>query len=146
MPRSIYGPPPSFLQLAPELSARSLAVVPAKVTPFSPNYSFAFQFENEFDYRKTAGWMQENWMSSFYWTAAYLAFIFFGKLYMSTRSEPFRLKLPLAVWNVLLATFSIIGTLRTWPEMIHVLSTFGFHHSVCSNTFHKEVSNIFKCF
>lgn len=118
-----------------------LELVTPKANPFSPNYTYVFKFENEFDYRKSSGWMRENWQSSFYYTAAYLAFIFFGKFYMSTRNEPFRLKLPLALWNIVLATFSICGTLRVWPEMVHVLTNYGFHHSVCANTFHREVSS-----
>ncbi|XP_017492175.1 PREDICTED: elongation of very long chain fatty acids protein 6-like, partial [Rhagoletis zephyria] len=58
---------------------------------------------------------------------------------MSTRTSPLKLKLPLTLWNIALALFSITGTIRTWPEMAHVLTRFGFHHSVCANTFHKEV-------
>lgn len=110
---------------------------------YSPNYSVAFKFENEFDFRMGAGWMRDHWQSSFYYALAYVTFIFFGKIYMSTRPEPFRLKLPLALWNIVLAAFSITGTIRTWPEMYHVLSNFGFHHSACSNTFHKQVSFLY---
>lgn len=107
---------------------------------YSPNYSVAFAFENAHDYRKTAGWMARNWHTSFYYSAAYVAFIFVGGIYMSTRTSPLKLKLPLTLWNIALALFSITGTIRTWPEMAHVLTRFGFHHSVCANTFHKEVS------
>lgn len=107
---------------------------------YSPNYTFAFKFENEHDYRKTAGWMKDNWHTSFYYAAAYITFIFVGRIYMSTRTTPLNLKLPLTIWNIALAIFSITGTIRTWPEMYHVLNKFGFAHSVCSNTFHKEVS------
>ena len=114
--------------------------VPFEPNRFSPNYSVLFKFEHDFDYRKSAGWMKDNWRTSFYYTIAYLTFIFVGKIYMSTRNEPFRLKFPLAVWNVFLATFSIIGTFRTWPELIHVLTNFGFHHSACSRSFHRDVS------
>lgn len=107
---------------------------------YSPNYTIAFKFENDHDYRKTAGWMKENWHTSFYYAAAYITFIFVGRIYMSTRTTPFSLKLPLTIWNIALAIFSITGTIRTWPEMYHVLNKFGFDHSVCANTFHKEVS------
>ena len=57
--------------------------------------------------------------------------IFYGQAYMSTRPA-FSLRKPLAVWNTALAIFSIIGTLRTLPEMIHVIQNFGFQHSICS--------------
>lgn len=60
--------------------------------------------------------------------------IFFGQSYMSTR-QPFTLRKFLTVWNLGLAIFSIIGTLRTLPEMIHVIQNFGFQHSVCSPSY-----------
>ena len=110
--------------------------------PYSPNYSYVFRFEDEFVHQNANGWMKDNWHSSFYWALAYLTFIFFGKIYMSTLDEPFKLKLPLTIWNIFLASFSIFGTIRVWPEMIHVLRNFGFHHSVCANTFLYEVSSL----
>lgn len=108
--------------------------------PLSPNYTYVFKFENEFNYRTATSWMREHWQHSFYWSLLYLVFIFFGRIYMETRPKPFRLKLPLILWNLMLASFSIVGTLRTWPEMIHVLTNYGFYHSVCSNSYHKQVT------
>jgi len=35
----------------------------------------------------------------------------------------------------MLAIFSIIGTIRTLPEMFHVLGNFGFYHSVCNASY-----------
>lgn len=123
----------------PHLTMDSFSLVHPEPNPYSPNYTYVFKFEDEFDYRIASGWMKNNWHSSFYWAIAYLTFIFFGKIYMSTRSEPFRLKFLLTIWNVFLASFSIVGTLRTWPEMLHVLNNFGFSHSVCASTFHRNV-------
>ncbi|KAJ6218427.1 hypothetical protein RDWZM_009826 [Blomia tropicalis] len=86
---------------------------------YSPNYSFAFKFENEHNYRKTAGWMGDNWHTSFYYSLAYVTFIFFGKIYMSTRPEPFRLKGPLALWNVRISSFwTWLFILSKAPELI----------------------------
>ncbi len=58
---------------------------------------------------------------------------------MSSR-KPYKLRLALTLWNVSLAAFSIIGTLRTLPELIDVIREFGFAHSVCSNSFHTKVN------
>jgi len=100
----------------------------------APNYSVVFGFEKGFDFQEKRDWMAQNWWTSFYWIAAYMVVIFSGQTYMSTR-EAFRLKTPLVIWNLGLAIFSIIGTLRTMPEMIHVLQTFGFQQSVCSPSY-----------
>lgn len=51
----------------------------------TPNYSYIFEFENEFihtDYRK---WMTENWTVAFYYVGVYMAFIFGGQYYMQNR-------------------------------------------------------------
>lgn len=60
--------------------------------------------------------------------------IFYGQTYMSSR-QAFTLRKCLTVWNLGLAIFSIIGTLRTLPEMMHVIQNFGFQHSVCSPSY-----------
>lgn len=108
--------------------------IPQTGPQLSPNYSYIFQFEQGFDYHTKRAWMAENWWTSFYWISAYMLIIFAGQAYMSTR-ERFQLRRLLTVWNAGLAIFSIIGTLRTLPEMIHVLQNFGFQQSVCSPSY-----------
>lgn len=118
---------------------RLVSIIPNQ---YSPNYSYVFKFEKDFNHASKTQWMQKHWSDSFYWALLYLTFIFYGRIYMIQRSTPYQLKLPLIIWNLLLASFSIIGTLRTWPEMIHVLKNYGFTHSVCSNSYHKFVFKI----
>ena len=96
---------------------------------FSPNYSVIYKFEQQFDYNQAKKWMENNWNTAFYWIAWYLVIVFGGQKWMSNR-QAYKLKPLLVVWNVLLATFSIAGTIRTLPQLIHVLSTSGFSHSV----------------
>lgn len=43
----------------------------------------------------------------------------------------FELRGLLALWNSMLAMFSIMGAFRTAPELIHVLRNYGLFHSVC---------------
>ena len=75
-------------------------------------------------------WMKENWHISLYYIGAYMFFIVAGQHYMQSRPK-FELRNTLALWNFFLAVFSIIGTMRTVPEMMHVLRNFGLHHSCC---------------
>ena len=108
--------------------------IPESGPQLSPNYSFTFKFEQGFDYHTKRAWMAENWWTSFYWVSAYMVVVFIGQAVMATR-EPFQLRRALTIWNMSLAIFSIVGTLRTLPEMIHVLQNFGFQHSVCSPSY-----------
>ena len=55
----------------------------------------------------------------------------FGGQYLMAKREPFQLRTPLVVWNLLLAIFSIFGAARTLPEFIFTFSTHGIYHSLC---------------
>ncbi|XP_015791962.1 elongation of very long chain fatty acids protein 6 [Tetranychus urticae] len=106
----------------------------------SPNYTFAFPFEKSFVYTDARDWMRGHWQTAFYWIALYLVMVFGGQAYMSNR-QPFKLRPLLILWNTSLAIFSILGTIRMMPEMIHILRNFGFYHSVC-NPSYIEVSRV----
>jgi len=108
------------------------------LNPFSPNYSYVFGFERRFNHASNVEWMGVFWHTSFYWVAAYMLVIFGGQAYMANRPA-LKLRRALALWNTLLAAFSIAGALRTLPEMIHVLSKFGFYHSVCNPSYVESV-------
>nr|QKG32709.1 elovl6 [Gecarcoidea lalandii] len=95
-----------------------------------PNYSYVFKFEEDFDTLEKRRWMKENWIISFYYIGAYMIVIYCGQLYMQTRPR-FELRIPLFVWNVFLALFSIWGAYRSAPELLYVLNQFGFRYSVC---------------
>ncbi|XP_076757559.1 very long chain fatty acid elongase 6-like [Xylocopa sonorina] len=102
-----------------------------------PNYSYVFNFEEAFRHLDTKIWMTKNWTNCFYYCGIYMIIIFGGQQYMSNRPK-FELRGILALWNTLLATFSIIGFTRTAPELIHVLRHYGFHHSVCIPSFIEQ--------
>ncbi|XP_071538010.1 very long chain fatty acid elongase 6-like isoform X2 [Panulirus ornatus] len=95
-----------------------------------PNYSYVFKFEEDFDTLEKRRWMKENWMMCFYYIGAYMIVIYGGQLYMQTRSR-FELRLPLFMWNVFLAMFSVWGAYRSAPELLYVLNKYGFRYSVC---------------
>lgn len=97
-----------------------------------------FQFERRFQHIYTKEWMRQYWHTSFYAVAIYMIVIFGGQAFMSNRPA-FKLKRLLTLWNISLALFSILGTFRTLPELLHVLHRFGFYHSVCHPSFIEDV-------
>lgn len=78
--------------------------------------------------------MRKYWHTSFYITFLYVLIVFSLQAFMSKRTA-LRLKTPLTIWNLSLALFSIIGSSRTFPELLHITRKFGFYHSVCHSSF-----------
>lgn len=99
-----------------------------------PNYSYVFNFESEFIHQNTRTWMTENWTTAFYYVGAYMILIFGGQYLMQNRPR-FELRGVLSLWNTALATFSIMGAMRTVPEIITTLTHHGLYHSVCIPSF-----------
>ncbi|KAF2903819.1 hypothetical protein ILUMI_02371 [Ignelater luminosus] len=103
----------------------------------SPNYSYTFPFESNFVYQDAVEWMSENWTLSFYYVVIYVIFIFGGQHVMKNKPR-FELRIPLSLWNTALAIFNIIGTLRTIPEFLHILTNYGLYHSICVPSFIEQ--------
>uniref|UniRef100_A0A2P2HWR7 Elongation of very long chain fatty acids protein n=1 Tax=Hirondellea gigas TaxID=1518452 RepID=A0A2P2HWR7_9CRUS len=95
-----------------------------------PNYSYVFNFEKDFDTPAQRQWMRDNWQMCFYYVGTYMLIIYAGQFYMQNRQR-FELKSVLFTWNIFLAAFSIWGASRTLPELLYVLTNYGFHYSVC---------------
>ncbi|XP_015519907.1 very long chain fatty acid elongase 6 [Neodiprion pinetum] len=102
-----------------------------------PNYSYVFNFEEEFIHQDTRVWMMNNWTNCFYYCGIYMILIFGGQHFMASRPK-YELRGVLSLWNTLLASFSIIGFTRTAPELIHVLRNYGLYHSVCIPSFIEQ--------
>ncbi|XP_044751224.1 elongation of very long chain fatty acids protein 6-like [Coccinella septempunctata] len=98
------------------------------------NDSFVFDFEAEFDEKKAHSWIKEHWTDTFYFNVVYLMVIFSLKKFMQNR-PPYKMMIPAVIWNIFLASFSIIGTIRTFPELRRSLSFHGIHHSICDQSF-----------
>lgn len=62
----------------------------------------------------------------------YLAFVFYVPSLLERR-EGFSLKWAFAAWNVLLALFSVCGSIRTVPHLYHALTDKGFDYTVCED-------------
>jgi len=98
---------------------------------------FTFDFERFSDRVETLRdlrvFMIERWHNSFFYALAYLFLIYTGQIYMKNKPR-FELRLWLAAWNTLLALFSIFGAIRVLPELIYVISRYGFKYSICNNS------------
>jgi elongation of very long chain fatty acids protein 6 len=107
------------------------------------NHSNLFFYEKKFfndDYVYTKRqWMKNNWHMSFVYAAIYIVLIFLGQMFMKNR-EKFDLRRALIAWNLVLALFSIAGSVRTLPEFINTLSKKGVEYSVCNNDYTHGVS------
>jgi hypothetical protein len=55
-----------------------------------------------------------------------------GQAYFRTR-EPLRARTSLAAWNLFLALFSLVGMLRTFPQLVHNLATLTLRENLCAN-------------
>jgi len=75
-------------------------------------------------------WTAEHTEIPIFAVTAYLLFLYNVIPAMKTRKE-WPLKYAFAIWNLLLSIFSVCGTIRMIPYIIHIVSTKGFHHSVC---------------
>lgn len=64
--------------------------------------------------------------------AFYLCFVFYVPGLLEKR-EGFSLKWPFAAWNVILALFSVSGSIRTVPHLVATFNKKGFDYTVCED-------------
>jgi len=89
-----------------------------------------FFFERSFNIEAVTQWSKETKSWSVVFSAIYIVLIFTGQCYMKHRPA-YDLRLPLIVWNLTLAIFSIVGAIRTIPEFVDSLTNHGLAHSIC---------------
>jgi len=65
------------------------------------------------------------------WSSLLYVVVIFGAQWIMQRKEKYDLSSALTLWSGMLALFSVIGTVRMWPEIIHVLRYEGLYHSSC---------------
>lgn len=68
-------------------------------------------------------------------SAIYVILIFTGQRWMQSRL-PFKLQMPMFIWNSVLSLFSIIGAVRTVPELYNGLVSNGLTYTVCDSSFY----------
>lgn len=91
----------------------------------------AFEFEKSINSNDLLKFVKDNFMMSVWSSAVYIIVIFGGQSIME-RKDKFGLKYALAIWSGTLAIFSVVGTARMWPEIIHILRYEGFYKSACT--------------
>lgn len=90
-------------------------------------------FDNEYVESKR-DYMNKYWSLSIYYALVYVVVIFALQAFMRTRPK-FDLRRPLIAWNFLLAAFSILGTVRVWPDFISTIYTKGILETMCSSEY-----------
>jgi len=94
------------------------------------HWLYPYEIENNFDGAHLCAACRSRWWMSYVVVTFYLIGLWVGTSSMRHR-QPFDLKKPLAAWNLFLAVFSFIGTLRTAPVLLTMLNTHGFSYSLC---------------
>ncbi|CAD5226659.1 unnamed protein product [Bursaphelenchus xylophilus] len=85
-------------------------------------------FFEEYNFNKAKRWLVETEPFLLKAVAFYVIGIWTIKWIQSSR-KPFDLKVPLILWNAILATFSILGVIYTTPTWIRVISKHGISHT-----------------
>ena len=86
--------------------------------------------EHSMDEKRVISWMRGHWYWSFFYSALYLALIFFGQKWMKDR-PPYNLRRALCMWSTGLSVFSFYAFYRTFPLVYSSLKVGGFQHVVC---------------
>jgi elongation of very long chain fatty acids protein 6 len=107
-------------------------------TQFDYNYTYVHDLEKKYFDSEYTGvrikWMHDNWWMSVVFSVVYIVGIFGGQRLMKDVPR-FTLQKPLILWNMALAVFSIIGSLRMIQHLAHVVGTHGLEHSICELDF-----------
>ncbi|OQR86335.1 elongation of very long chain fatty acids protein [Achlya hypogyna] len=95
----------------------------------APLYPFAF--ENDFVLSWQPSFCADSMQAAIGLCALYCVLCYAGRHWMATRA-PYDLKTALAGWNLLLATFSFCGAVRTVPFLLDSIYQRGWYQSICS--------------
>lgn len=124
----------SFLAIKPMFDLKPID----STSTLNETYTHIFGFEKLFESHEYVNqiniWMRKNWKLSITLALVYVTLVFLGQAFMRSRPR-YELRLPLVIWNLFLAGFSILGTIRVWPDLLYSLSKDGFLHTVCDNRY-----------
>ncbi len=102
------------------------------------NYTSLFFYEKKFFnshfIHNKKEWMLNNWHMSIFYSILYIVAVHLGQHIMKTRQK-FDLRRGLVSWSFVLAAFSIVGTIRVWPEFIYTFKTYGFQYTICDDSY-----------
>jgi elongation of very long chain fatty acids protein 6 len=119
-------------QLTPE-GTPDYSQLSSIVRDFPHGYYPSYEFEkSSLDFGRVLEFMHENWWIPFSAGTLYLVVIFALQEFMKGR-KALELKWPLFTWNLTIGLFSLVGFLRTAPDLIYILQgTNGMHDAVCT--------------
>lgn len=101
---------------------------------FKYDHWMVSEYERSFNYYDKRNFLRENLQIPVLINVVYIASVFGLRHVMQSR-DPFSLKKLLVLWNVSLALFSILGTVRVIPFVLSFLLKHGFHDSCCVEPF-----------
>ena len=110
------------------------AALNASSSPYSHVFGFERVFQSDVNAEAARHFMVVNWPLSLLFASVYCLLVFVGRRVMSDRPR-FEARRALILWNILLASFSILGTIRVLPEFRHMLAAGGLTHSVCDGSY-----------
>lgn len=101
-----------------------------------PGLAFTFQFEEYLldNLGSIRDYVSYHYLLPVVLSALYCIGVFRIQQWMSSRPA-LRLRLPLLLWNTLLAVFSIFGCVRVLPELFWMLRHRGLFASTCDHRF-----------
>lgn len=88
--------------------------------------------ENRFSALKVISYAKESWHYSFYISAIYVVSVFTLRRYMQDR-ERYNLRVPLFMWSLTLAVFSIMGSVSLGIPLLSYYFSRGWERSVCDS-------------
>jgi hypothetical protein len=98
----------------------------------SPSYMDLWDWEKNLKFHEWRVWIGTHWRHPVHICFLYVMAIFLGQIWMK-RKQPYKLNRLMIIWNVILAVFSLLGFLRSMPEVLHLLDRpNGFYRIVCS--------------
>ncbi|XP_065202772.1 very long chain fatty acid elongase 6-like [Planococcus citri] len=101
-----------------------------KFSSSPPIYWYTFAFEENYSPERGRRWMNENYWNAYLLCGIYVFLIFSIQFYM--RNKPrYDLRRPLALWSAALSVFSIVGAMRSVPELYHMLTNYSLYDTVC---------------
>ncbi|RWS27684.1 elongation of very long chain fatty acids protein 6-like protein, partial [Leptotrombidium deliense] len=107
-----------------------------------PGIPLTFSFEANFDMKAGQRWMKNNLHFPIIISIIYVIMVFAGRRVMQNR-KAFDLRTALFLWSLSLAIFSLFGTIRVLPEILHVISSKGIVHSFCVSSFKEDIRVVF---
>jgi elongation of very long chain fatty acids protein 6 len=118
-------------------NSSELSVIPWVVDPNGLSHPLVFGFELKFFDKNYAQniyeWMNKWWWLSIVYSIIYVILIYYGRALMESR-ERLEARLPLILWNLGLAIFSVFGMIRCLPEMVYSLSKEGLQYTICDRS------------